>query len=103
MKFIPPFEVARNARIALETRRMKPPSQRGMTAVGIARARDLSNRRPLSINTIRRMKAYFDRHEIDKEGSSWPESGKGWQAWYGWGGDEGRYWAAEIFGKYGKR
>jgi hypothetical protein len=42
------------------------------------------------------MVAYFDRHEIDKEGATWSEQGKGWQAWYGWGGDEGRAWARRI-------
>jgi len=42
------------------------------------------------------MVAYFDRHEIDKEGSTWDEQGKGWQAWNGWGGDEGRAWARRI-------
>jgi hypothetical protein len=42
------------------------------------------------------MVAYFDRHEIDKRGSTWSSQGKGWQAWYGWGGDEGRDWANRI-------
>jgi len=45
---------------------------------------------------VRRMVAYFDRHEIDKEGATWDEQGKGWQAWNGWGGDEGRAWARRI-------
>jgi hypothetical protein len=67
-----------------------------MTAVGLARARDISNRRELSIETVKRMKAYFDRHEVDKEGSTWEEQGKGWQAWNGWGGDAGRTWAEKI-------
>ena len=35
------------------------------------------------------MKNFFTRHEIDKQGSSWDEKGKGWQAWNGWGGDAG--------------
>ena len=42
------------------------------------------------------MKAYFDRHEVDKEGSTWEEQGKGWQAWHGWGGDAGYRWARRI-------
>lgn len=89
----PPQSVADNARRALEVRDEKPESQRGMTAVGIARARDLMNRKPLSEETIRRMVAYFERHEVDKQGESWDEQGKGWQAWMGWGGDEGWSWA----------
>jgi DNA-binding ferritin-like protein len=94
--FTPPQSVADNARRALEVRAEKPPSQRGMTPVGIARARQLANRSPLSLDTVRRMVAYFDRHEVDKQGSTWDEQGKGWQAWMGWGGDEGRTWANRI-------
>jgi hypothetical protein len=94
--YIPPADVARNARRALEVRQSKPESQRGMTPVGIARATQLANRRPVSSETIQRMVSYFDRHEVDKQGSTWDEQGKGWQAWYGWGGDEGRAWARRI-------
>jgi HK97 family phage portal protein len=89
----PPQSVADNARRALEVRARKPESERGMTAVGIARARDLMNRVRLSEDTIRRMASYFERHEVDKQGSTWDEQGRGWQAWYGWGGDDGFAWA----------
>ena len=64
-----------------------------MTEVGLARARDLANGRPVSEETIRRMLSYFQRHEVDKEGETWEEQGKGWQAWHGWGGDAGFRWA----------
>jgi hypothetical protein len=73
-----------------------------MTAVGLARARDIINKRPLSEDTVRRMKAYFDRHEIDKQGSTWSEQGKGWQAWNGWGGDAGQTWANAIVARMNK-
>jgi hypothetical protein len=92
----PSAAMADNARRALEVRASKPPSQRGMTSVGIARARQLMNRETLSEDTVRRMKAYFDRHEVDKQGETWDEQGKGWQAWNAWGGDEGRSWATAI-------
>ena len=94
--FNPPKRVQENARRALEVRETKPPSQRGMTPVGLARARDLMNARVLSPETVRRMLNYFTRHEVDKTGSSWGEQGKGWQAWMGWGGDEGFRWARRI-------
>ena len=67
-----------------------------MTAVGLARARDLSNGRPVSLETVKRMSSYFERHEVDKQGESWDEQGPGWQAWQGWGGDEGRTWVNSI-------
>ena len=94
--FEPPKGVQENARRALEVRASKPPSERGMTDVGVARARDLANGRAVSMTTIKRMKAYFDRHEVDKKGATWDEQGKGWQAWMGWGGDEGWTWARSI-------
>ena len=92
----PPEAVADNARMALEVRAEKPPSEQGMTLVGLARARQLAERRPVSVATLRRMLSYFARHEVDKQGATWDEQGKGWQAWMGWGGDEGRDWAQAI-------
>jgi len=94
--FYPPQGVIDNAKRALKVRNEKPASQRGMTPVGIARARDLSNRRPMSPDTIKRMVAYFTRHEVDKQGETWVDQGKGWQAWQGWGGDEGYTWAKKV-------
>lgn len=94
--FIPPDAVAKNAKQALEVRDSKPASEQGMTLVGLARANQLANKEPVSLQTIQRMVAYFNRHEVDKEGSTWSEQGKGWQAWMGWGGDEGRAWAEGI-------
>ena len=92
----PTAAMASNARRALEVRAEKPPSQRGMTAVGLARARQLINRENLSLNTVKRMKAFFDRHQKDKQGATWSQKGKGWQAWMGWGGDEGWSWSKQI-------
>jgi hypothetical protein len=101
--YVPNAAMVANAKRALEVRQNKPPSQRGMTSVGIARARDISNRKSLSEDTVRRMKAYFDRHEIDKQGETWDQQGKGWQAWQGWGGDAGQTWATAIVERLNKR
>ncbi len=67
---------------------------RGGTAIGIARARDIVNRRDLPIDTWRRIKAYFDRHEIDKQGEGYSPDEPGYPsngriAWALWGGDAG--------------
>jgi hypothetical protein len=67
-----------------------------MTPVGLARARQLLHRQELSPQTIDRMVSYFARHEVDKQGSSWDNYGKGRQAWDGWGGDPGRRWAKAL-------
>jgi capsid protein len=101
--YIPTNAMAENAKRALDVREKKPASERGMTAVGIARARDLINKRPMSEDTVRRMKAFFDRHEVDKEGDTWDEQGKGWQAWHGWGGDEGYTWSTAIVERLNKQ
>ena len=67
-----------------------------MTPVGIARARDLKAGKTLSPDTVRRMLAFLTRHEVDKQGSTWDEQGKGWQAWHGWGGDAGFSWSRKT-------
>ncbi|NBW21228.1 MAG: phage portal protein, partial [Caulobacteraceae bacterium] len=94
--FTPPQGVRDAAKRALDVREGKPASQKGMTPVGIARARDLMNGVKLSPDTVRRMKAFFDRHEADKKGATWDEQGKGWQAWNGWGGDAGYAWVRKV-------
>lgn len=74
---------------------------RGGTEVGISRARDIANRRNLSMDTVRRMNSYFARHEVDKEGEGfypdqdgYPSNGR--IAWALWGGDAGQSWAKRI-------
>ena len=94
--FTPPQGAREAAKRALDVREGKPASQKGMTPVGIARARDLMNGVKLSPDTVRRMKAFFDRHEVDKKGATWDEQGKGWQAWNAWGGDAGYAWARKV-------
>ena len=42
------------------------------------------------------MLAYFTRHDVDKQGSTWDDYGKGRQAWDGWGGDAGFAWARKV-------
>jgi len=74
---------------------------RGGTEVGVARARDISNKRNLSFDTVKRMNSYFARHEVDKEATGWNDGEEGFPtagriAWQLWGGDAGRDWAKRI-------
>ena len=94
--FIPPPAVAAEAREALALRAAQPPSNKCCTPVGIARAKQLANRQPVSETTLRRMKAYFDRHAVDAKGKGWKVDSKGWQAWLAWGGDSGREWCEKL-------
>ena len=71
---------------------------RGGTEVGVARARDIKNRKNLSADTVRRMKSYFARHEVDKQGGGFSPGEDGYPsagriAWALWGGDPGQSWA----------
>jgi hypothetical protein len=74
---------------------------RGGTLVGVARARDIVNRRGLSYDTVVRMRSYFARHEVDKQGEGYRQGEPGYPsagriAWALWGGDAGRAWANRI-------
>ena len=71
---------------------------RGGTSVGIARARDLSNGKRMSRDTIMRMVSFFARHAVDKR-PDWGNPSKpsnGYIAHLLWGGDAGKSWANKI-------
>lgn len=75
---------------------------RGGTEVGVARARDISNRVDLSDDTIGRMVSFFARHEVDKEAQGFRQGEDGYPsagriAWALWGGDPGKSWAEKEF------
>jgi hypothetical protein len=94
---VPTDAMAAEARRGLEWRRE---FNRGGTAVGVARARDIMNKDTLSISTVRRMHSFFSRHEVDKQGKGftpgdgYPSAGR--IAWALWGGDPGQTWARAI-------
>lgn len=95
---IPNQEMRAEARRGLELRREYG---RGGTEIGVARARDISNGKNLSLDTVRRMRSYFARHEVDKQGKGWKRGEEGFPsagyiAWKLWGGDPGRSWANRI-------
>lgn len=96
IQFIPSAEVAR---YAAEGLRLHREFGRGGTPVGIARARDLKNRRRLSPRTIQRMCSFFARHEVDKRGKDFgnpKHPSNGLIAWLLWGGDPARKWAEHV-------
>jgi hypothetical protein len=71
----PTESMANNAKRGLELRKE---FGRGGTAVGVARARDLSNRKELSPETVQRMFSYFSRHEVDKKGKGFNPGTEGY-------------------------
>lgn len=74
---------------------------RGGTEIGVARARDISNGKSLSMDTVKRMVSYFARHEVDSNAEGFNSGEEGFPsagriAWELWGGDAGKTWANEI-------
>ncbi len=87
-----------NARRGLEWREEYG---RGGTEVGVARARDIVNRVNLSFDTVKRMRSYFARHEVDKQAEGFSSGEEGFPsagriAWELWGGDSGKAFADRI-------
>lgn len=96
--FTPPAGARKQAEQGLKLRREHG---RGGTAVGIARARDISNGVELSPSTVRRMKAFFDRHASDSKAEGFRQGEKGWPsngviANKLWGGPAGYSWAKKV-------
>lgn len=91
--FSPPEGVRKAAARGLELRKKHG---RGGTAVGVARARTLSNGQKVTPETAKRMHSYFARHEVDKQGEGWGEDSAGYIAWLLWGGDAGKSWSAKL-------
>ena len=73
--FTPPESVRKAAARGLELRRKYG---RGGTIIGVARARELRNGKSISPSTAKRMKSYFARHEVDKQGKGWSPGGEGY-------------------------
>ena len=98
--FSPPAGVRSAAKRGLELR--KKYGKGGLTTQeagkqgigsGVARASDLAGGGAVSYSTIKRMSAFFSRHEKNKSGG---ENDAGFIAWLLWGGDAGRAWANRI-------
>ena len=98
--FSPPSSVRSAARRGLELR--KKHGKGGLTTQeagkqgigsGVARATSLANGEAVSYETIKRMAAFFSRHEKNKSGG---EDDAGRIAWLLWGSDAGRAWANRI-------
>lgn len=90
-----PADVARAARRGLE---LRDRFGRGGTDVGVKRARQLADGKPVSDDDIKAISSYFKRHAVDKEAKvhRWGDEddpSAGYVAWLLWGGDAGERWA----------
>lgn len=74
---------------------------RNFTAVGRHRAHQLADGEQLSDADVKKMKAYFARHAVDKDAAGFRRGGEGFPspgrvAWDAWGGDAGERWVRRI-------
>lgn len=79
----------------------------GFTSVGRFRASQLAAGESVSIDTLKRMKSFFSRHEVDKQALGFSQGEKGYPsggrvAWDAWGGDAGFAWAESMVERYDK-
>ncbi|MGE7367743.1 hypothetical protein ACQKKX_01565 [Neorhizobium sp. NPDC001467] len=91
-RYIPPVPVSAAASKGLALRQK---FKRGGTSIGIARARDLKDRKPLSDDIMKRMAAYFARNHADRHSENFgndDDPSAGYVSWLLWGGDAGKTW-----------
>lgn len=103
INFTPPKDVAQAAERGLNTRRetgkggltKKQASKQGIGS-GVQRAVNLKNRNELSPSTVKRMKAFFDRHSAYKHKHKTDPKGAAKTSWDLWGGDPGYRWSKKV-------
>jgi len=76
----------------------------GLQRATIREAKSIANGEKQKTDKIRRMRAWFARHSVDKQSKSWDEGtptdpSPSQVAWALWGGDAGRSWANSVMGK----
>lgn len=95
-----PELIRKNAQAALDYIE-KTGNPRGcMTQVGKVRAQQLAQGKPISIETVKRMKAYITRHQKDLQSSKSYDDGCGKLAMDAWGGVEALSWVESTIKKY---
>jgi hypothetical protein len=94
-----PELIRKNAQAALDYIE-KTGNPRGcMTQVGKVRAQQLAQGKPISLETVKRMKAYITRHKVDLESSKSYDDGCGKLAMDAWGGVEALNWVESTIKK----
>ena len=85
--------MANAAKRGLKMREASSPSNRGGTAVGLARANQFANRQQVSLDIVKRTFSFLSRAKVYyKPGENTP----GTQAYLLWGGPSGLTWARNI-------
>jgi len=93
--FIVPQNISTNACRARKYKEENPNVSCG-TPVGWTRSSQLCDRRPISLDTVKRMASYLSRHKVDLESSKSYDDGCGLLMWDAWGGTEAIDWTDRI-------
>ena len=104
----PPPAVRAAAKRGLELRRAHKrggwdsrQAHAGGMGSGVVRAQTLATGRNVSLDTVRRMRSFFARHDGERErmARQQDETSAANIAWLLWGGDPGRKWAEEVWAR----
>lgn len=95
-----PELIRKNAKAALDYIEKTGNPKGCMTQVGKVRAQQLAQGKPISIDTVKRMKAYITRHKKDLQASKSYDDGCGKLAMDAWGGVEALPWIESTIKKY---
>lgn len=73
----------------------------GLVRKTIVEAKSIARGDKQSVDKIRRMRAWFARHSVDKQSDSWREGtadkpSPSQVAWALWGGDAGKTWSEDV-------
>ena len=93
--FIVPQNISTNACRARKYKEENPNVSCG-TPIGWTRSSQLCDRRPISLETVKRMASYLSRHKVDLESSKSYDDGCGLLMWDAWGGTEAIAWTERI-------
>lgn len=96
-KYVPPKKVRKEAWKGLVLAHKHNWSS--VSGIGLVRAMQLVVEPKIWERSVLRMKAYFSRHTIDKQGKNFGNDAKpsrGYIAWLAWGGDSGKAWSDKI-------
>jgi hypothetical protein len=95
-----PELIRKNAQKALDYIERTGNPNNCMTQVGKVRAQQLAQGKPISIETVKRMKAYITRHQKDLQASKSYDDGCGLLAMDAWGGVEALPWVERTISQY---
>ena len=106
--YVPPADVRDAAKRGLELRKKHgrggwDSRQAGENGIGsgVVRAQTLVSGKGVSLDTLKRMRSFFQRHdgEVERNARKRDETSPANIAWLLWGGDPGRKWVEEMLKK----